>query len=78
MQHLRGDARTRQWLYLAALRQLREPSVGAWYAARKQARDNGRRLVVALMRKLALALYHVSQGCVFSLGRLIGGVAGGV
>jgi transposase len=71
----RGDARTRQWLYLAALRLLREPAVQAWYAARKQAKDNGRRLVVALMRKLALALYHVARGCVFSPGRLLGGAA---
>jgi transposase len=56
----RGSARTRQWLYLAALRLVQECGVRPWYEAKK-ARDTGdaRRVLVAVMRKLALALYHV-------------------
>jgi transposase len=56
----RGSARSRQWLYFAALRLVQRSDVRPWYEAKK-ARDEGdaRRLVVAVMRKLALALYHV-------------------
>jgi transposase len=56
----RGSARSRQWLYFAALRLVQRSDVRPWYEAKK-ARDpaDGRRVVVAVMRKLALALYHV-------------------
>ena len=56
----RGHARTRQWLYFAALRLVQKRGVRPWYEAKK-ARDAGdaRRLLVAVMRKLAVALYHV-------------------
>jgi transposase len=56
----RGSARTRQWLYFAVLRLVQECGVRPWYEAKK-ARDEGdaRRVLVAVMRKLALALYHV-------------------
>ncbi len=56
----RGSARSRQWLYLAALRQVQQAGVRGWYEAKK-ARDpeGAMRVVVALMRKLALALYQV-------------------
>jgi transposase len=56
----RGSARTRQWLYLAVLRLVQKCGVRAWYEAKKT-RDTGdaRRVLVAVMRKLALALYHV-------------------
>jgi len=56
----RGSARTRQWLYFAAMRLVQKSGVRPWYEAKK-ARDEGdaRRVLVAVMRKLAVALYHV-------------------
>ena len=56
----RGSARTRQWLYFAALRLVQKCGVRPWYEAKK-AHDqvDARRAVVAVMRKLAVALYHV-------------------
>jgi transposase len=56
----RGSARTRQWLYFAAMRLVQKCGVRPWYEAKK-ARDEGdaRRVLVAVMRKLAVALYHV-------------------
>ena len=56
----RGSARTRQWLYFAVLRLVQQCGVRPWYEAKK-ARDEGdaRRVLVAVMRKLAVALYHV-------------------
>jgi transposase len=56
----RGSARTRQWLYFAVLRLVQKCGVRPWYEAQK-ARDAGdaRRIVVAAMRKLAVALYYV-------------------
>jgi transposase len=56
----RGSPRTRQWLYFAAMRLVQKCGVRPWYEAKK-ARDEGdaRRVLVAVMRKLAVALYHV-------------------
>ena len=56
----RGSARTRQWLYFAVLRLVQKCGVRPWYEAKK-ARDEGdaRWVVVAVMRKLGVALYHV-------------------
>jgi transposase len=71
----RGSARARQWLYLAALRLVKQSGVRRWYEAKK-ARDGqqARRAVVAVMRKLALALYRVgAHGEAFSSRRLFGG-----
>lgn len=68
----RGSALVRRWLYLAALRQIRNtPGVRRWYQQKKE-RDEGegQRAVVAVMRKLALALYHVGKGQPFQPGRL--------
>jgi transposase len=56
----RGSARSRQWLYFAALRQVQQAGVRGWYEAKKARDPQGAlRVVVALMRKLALALYQV-------------------
>jgi transposase len=56
----RGHARSRQWLYFAALRLVQTPAVRRWYEAKKaQGGSAAKKIVVALMRKLALALYHV-------------------
>jgi transposase len=56
----RGSARTRQWLYFAVLRLVQKCGVRPWYEAKK-AQDEGdaRRVLVAVMRKLAVALYCV-------------------
>jgi len=58
----RGSARTRQWLYFAALRQVRKSGVRPWYEAKKAREGDAMRVVVAVMRKLAVALYHVGVG----------------
>ena len=56
----RGSARTRQWLYFAVLRLVQKCGVRPWYEAKKARDENdARRVVVAVMRKLAVALYHV-------------------
>lgn len=69
----RGPAVSRMLLYYATLRLIqRDEVVAAWYA-RKVARDGGRaklKAVVAIMRKLALALWHVSQGEPFDSAKL--------
>lgn len=64
----RGPGVVRLFLYLAALRFIqREPLARAWYA-KKVKRQGGRlksKAVVALMRKLAKALWHVARGADF-------------
>jgi transposase len=68
----RGSSQARQWLYLATLRLVKQAGVRPWYEAKK-ARDGrgARRAVVAVMRKLGLALYHVgARGAEFSPRRL--------
>ena len=70
----RGSPRARQWLYFAALRLVQTCGVRPWYEAKK-ARDEGdaRRVLVAVMRKLAVALYHVGvRGEEFQPRRLFG------
>jgi len=70
----RGQRLTRKWLYFSALRWMREPSVKPWIERKKQ-RDGGRgdKAVVAVMRRLALAAWHVGQGELFEPGRLFPG-----
>lgn len=69
----RGPKIARRWLFLAALRFIqREPIVAAWHAA-KVKRDGGvtkMKAVVAVMRKLLAAIWHVSRGAVFDPQRL--------
>lgn len=70
----RGPSLARRWLYFAALRLVQQPPVRGWYEA-KRAKDKGRGNggVVAVMRKLALALYAVVvHEEDFALARLIG------
>jgi hypothetical protein len=56
----RGSARARKWLYFAVLRLVQQCGVRPWYEAKKaRNEDDARRAVVAVMRKLAVALYHV-------------------
>jgi transposase len=71
----RGNPLTRRWLYLAALRLIKAEGVREWYQAKKQ-RDggDGKGAVVAVMRKLVLALYQVgAKGATFELGRMFAG-----
>ena len=56
----RGSARSRQWLYFAVLRLIQKVGVRRWYEAKKARDPEGvQKVLVALMRKLAPALYHV-------------------
>jgi hypothetical protein len=68
----RGPSRVRQYLWLAVFRWIQtDPIANAWYQ-RKKRRDGGRasRAAVALMRKLAKALYHVARGAAFDSSKL--------
>ena len=68
----RGQPRARQWLYLASLRLVQQAGVSAWYQAKK-ARDaqQAKRALVAVMRKLALALHAIGvTGAAFEARRL--------
>jgi transposase len=68
----RGPGRVRQYLWLAACRWIRtDKAARAWFE-RKVARDAGKKskALVALMRKLALALFHVGRGDPYDASRL--------
>ena len=68
----RGPSRVRQLLWLAVFRWIqKDPIANAWYQRKKQ-RDGGRasRAAVALMRKMAKALYHVGRGGTFDSSKL--------
>jgi transposase len=71
----RGPSIARRWLYFAALRIVQQPPVRRWYEAKKK-RDGGwgGRAVIAVMRKLALAIWSVVvRGQPFELWRLFPG-----
>lgn len=61
----RGSGQARKYLYLAVLRLInKDPVIRAWYH-KKVERDGGKfknKAIVALMRKLIRALWHVAQG----------------
>jgi len=68
----RGPSVARRYLYLAALRWIaRDPQVQEWYQ-RKVQRDGGRKgkAIIALMRKLTKALWHVARGEHFDAAKL--------
>lgn len=69
----RGPGIVRRYLYLAALRALQDhPLLGAWYRARGGFRANRKLIaVVALMRKLTRALWHVAGGASFDPAKLV-------
>jgi transposase len=68
----RGSSPVRRWLYLAALRWLKQEPVRSWYLRQKALRrGEGKPAVVGVMRKLALALYRVGgRGEVFDRQQL--------
>lgn len=57
----RGQPQVRHWLYLASIRLVQQAGVQQWYRGKK-AKDGtaAKRALVAVMRKLALALYHLA------------------
>jgi transposase len=56
----RGSSTVRRWLYLAALRWVREEPVHSWYLRQKaQRRGESKPALIGVMRKLAVALYRV-------------------
>ena len=68
----RGSGIARMYLYMAALRLIHHNSiVNAWYMA-KVARDGGKKMkaIVAIMRKIAGALWHVGRGATFDASLL--------
>jgi transposase len=74
----RGNPRVRQWLYVAVLRLIRREGVADWYRSRKsQGPVAARKALVGVMRKLALALYHVGvDGVAFEARELFAGRRG--
>jgi hypothetical protein len=68
----RGPAHVRQLLYLAALRMVKGRIVGAWFRARRSYNTEAgkKKAVVAVMRKLARALWHVARGNDFDPSKL--------
>jgi len=70
----RGPSLARRWLYFAALRLIQSPTLKPWYERKKsQNQSRGGKAVVAVMRKLSLAIYAVARGATFDLGRLLPG-----
>ena len=68
----RGSAVARRWLFLATLRWLKaDPVARAWYH-RKVQTNGGVKLkaIIALMRKLLAALYHVVRGATYDPHKL--------
>jgi transposase len=68
----RGPARVRQLLYLAALRLVREDELArAWYQQRSAYKGRVKvKAVVAVMRKLLRAVFHVARGEEFDSAKL--------
>lgn len=68
----RGPARIRQLLYLAALRFVRDdPLARAWYEERTAYKGGHKvKAIVAVMRKLLRATYHVARGDTFDSAKL--------
>lgn len=56
----RGSGLLRRWLYFAAMRACQQVEINPWYEAKKK-KENGRagKALVAIMRKLALAMFQV-------------------
>jgi transposase len=71
----RGPSLARRWLYFSAMRTIQQAPVRSWYEAkRRKDKDHGNGALVAVMRKLALALHVVAtRGETFSLERLLPG-----
>jgi transposase len=65
----RGSGVVRRFLYLAAVRLVKNDAlIAAWSRARS---GRGRIAIVAVMRKLVRALWHVARGAVFDSSKLV-------
>jgi transposase len=70
----RGPSIARRWLYFSALRMVQQAAVKPWYERKKsQDQQRGGKGVVAVMRKLSLAVYAVARGATFDAARLFPG-----
>jgi transposase len=70
----RGPSQVRRWLYFAALRWCQDSWVRPWYEAKKKRGEgHAKRALIGLMRRLAMALYHVAAGEEFDVKRLVPG-----
>lgn len=69
----RGSSQVRRWLYFAALRWCQDPWIRPWYEKKKKRGEgHAKRALIALMRKLALALYYVGvEGRPFDVRKLL-------
>jgi transposase len=67
----RGSALARKYLYFAALRLINnDPVISTWYQNKVDPRAK-LKTVIALMRKLAKALWHVARGQRFDARKLV-------
>jgi hypothetical protein len=67
----RGSALARKYLYFAALRLIKsDPVVSAWYRSKVDPRAKSK-TVIAFMRKLAKALWHIARGQRFDARKLV-------
>lgn len=69
----RGDGRIRRHLYMCALRMVKnDPIVRAWYHRKveRQGGDMKIKAIVAVMRKLMKAMWHVARGEAFDASKL--------
>jgi transposase len=68
----RGPSIVRRWMYFAAMRTAQSPFVKPWYEAKKaKDKDRGHGALIAIARKLALALHAVgARGTPFEPRRL--------
>ena len=72
----RGKSLPRRFLYFAALRYVLKEPVKNWYLQKKRRDgDEGMRGIVAIMRKLPLAVYAAAQGEAFDDRRLFNSIA---
>lgn len=66
----RGPARARQYLYFAALRYIQHDAVVRAWFAKRCGEGSKVRAIVAVMRKLVLALPHLARGAPFDSHKL--------
>jgi transposase len=69
----RGSGVVRRYLFLAALRLIRDDAlVAAWFRSRAGYRGGNKLIaIIAVMRKLVRALWHVARGSVFDSSKLV-------
>jgi transposase len=66
----RGSSKVRMYLYFAALRLIqKDPIIKEWYQRKVNPKAKNK-TVIAVMRKLSKALWHVAQGQVFDANEL--------